>query len=111
MTALLKYPFAEMEIGDTFLVPADSVKPGSFRTYTSQKARQLGRHFSVTRTADGQFYEVERIAQPRFSAAVLELRRTSDATATPKAGPPVKAVQRSGDDFREVFEGWVNRLR
>lgn len=58
-----KYPFREMEVGTTFVVPKDqqTCLLSSFRVLTSTKSRELGKKFHCKLTADGSF-EVYRSA-------------------------------------------------
>lgn len=46
------YPWREMEVGDSFLVPTDT-KSASLRVIASRNGRELGRTFSVRKTPEG----------------------------------------------------------
>lgn len=47
-----KYPYWEMEVGDSFLFPS-AAKIGSARSATCRIAKQLGRKFTVRKTEKG----------------------------------------------------------
>lgn len=46
--ALSKYPWADLEVGDSFAVPANT----SFRTQASAAAKKLKRRFTVKQIGD-----------------------------------------------------------
>ena len=54
-----KYPWSTMEVGDSFFVPEEAVRPSSVRNMASLKGRDLGRRFSVTNGAGGM--HVDRV--------------------------------------------------
>ena len=48
-----RYPFAQMEIGDSFTTSASSVR-GAMHAYASRR-KELGIHFTVEKQPDGRF--------------------------------------------------------
>lgn len=92
------YPFADLAVGDSFNVLADSVKLASLRVYASRRGRELGRCFHVRDDSAAGFYRVVR-------------KDDADArhgSRTPLAGRPT-VVKRETDDFYLHHEGWAKR--
>lgn len=42
-----KYPWAEMEVGDSFFSPSDGAAPATMRDSASRAGKRLGRRFAV----------------------------------------------------------------
>lgn len=57
-----KYPFAELQICQSFAVPFDEVGEISLRTLASTKSKDLGRKFTVIKHNDSKVFEVARVA-------------------------------------------------
>jgi len=48
-----KYPFRQMEVGDSFFAPLGSSDPNPFNTYATAKRIKDGRKYSVRRVDGG----------------------------------------------------------
>lgn len=55
-----KYPFPQMEIGDSFVVPADRGRAATVAC--ARQKRKHGKQFATRKTEDGKFVRVWRIA-------------------------------------------------
>ena len=55
-----EYPFPQMEIGDSFVVPADRGKAATVAC--ARQKRKHGKQFATRKTEDGEFVRVWRIA-------------------------------------------------
>lgn len=57
-----KYPWRDLEIGQSFTVPFDSTREGSLRYLASLTGKKLGRLFFVKKHNDAKVYEVGRLS-------------------------------------------------
>jgi hypothetical protein len=71
-----KYPFADLDVGQCFTIPADEVQLGTARVLAMQWGKRLGRRFSCHTTPEG--WRIERVAdaKPAFAIAAAPARRT-----------------------------------
>ena len=60
-SALCKYPFDELVIGQSFCVNFDDVKESSLRVNTSVKNRNTGKKFVVIKHDEFKLFEIARV--------------------------------------------------
>ena len=58
---LSKYPFNQLEVGQSFAVPIGSVNSSKLRVITSQASKRLEKLFTVVQHKELELYEVARI--------------------------------------------------
>lgn len=85
MARRIKYPFAELEIGQRFVIPLDEITAQSARSITYQWGKRLDRSFACHVTEDG--YSIERVAPSAPSAYEI--------TVAPRRGYSTLAEQKA----------------
>ena len=52
----IKYPFDDIEVGGHFIIPGDSMKPMSAKTYCIRKSKALNKRFRCMETRHGDSF-------------------------------------------------------